>query len=73
MLPPTSFELTQEQIEELEKARKLIPTLKTQLRRAKAAGIDVTAQEDELATLETQLEKLYRVYVRRISPTPTST
>lgn len=66
---PSMDELTQDQIEQLQQAKQLIPRLKEQLRRAKSAGIDVTAQEADVAALEKQLEGLYRVYVRR-SVTP---
>jgi len=66
MLPTTEAELTPEQIEQLEQARKLIPGLKAQIRKAKSAGIDMTAQEADLAALEAQLDKLYRVYVRKL-------
>ncbi len=67
MLPNVTAELTPEQIEQLEQARKTIPALKAQLRKAKSAGIDVSAQEADLANLEAQLDKLYRVYVGRIT------
>lgn len=70
MFPITETELTPEQIEQLEQARKSLPAIKAMLRKARLAGIDVSAQEAELAATEAQLEKLYRVYVRRtITPT----
>ncbi len=73
MLPDTNLELTPEQIANLEAARKQIPGLKAQIRRAKAAGIDVAQQEADLLALEAQLEKLYRVYVRKLGTiTPVS-
>jgi hypothetical protein len=64
MLPETNVNLTPDQISQIEQARKLIPALKAQIRKAKSAGIELTAQEAELATLESQLEKIYRVYIR---------
>lgn len=72
MLPNPNAELTDEQIQQLEQARKMIPSLKAQLRKAKSAGIDVSGQEADLTALEQQLDKLYRVYVRRITPTSTA-
>ncbi len=62
-------ELTQEQIDNLQQARTLIPKLREQLRRAKQAGIDVSQQETDLTNLEQQLNKLYNVYGRR-TPNP---
>lgn len=70
MLPDTNVELTPEQIAQLEQARKLIPTLKAQIRKAQSAGIDLTTQQQELLALEQQLDKLYRVYVRKLGTTP---
>lgn len=67
MLPDTSLELTPEQIASLEQARKLIPKVREQIRRAKLAGIDMSAQEAELNNTETQLDRLYRVYVRKLT------
>lgn len=67
MLPQNPNELSPEQIASLESARKLIPTLKAEIRRAKSAGIDVADQEKQLTELEAQLDKLYRVYVKRIN------
>ncbi len=67
MLPDTNVELTAEQIQQLEDARKLIPNLKAQIRKAKLAGIDMAQQESDLANLESQLDKLYRVYVRKLT------
>lgn len=64
MLPTIEPELTEDQKEQLEEARRMIPKLKEQIRRAKLAGIDVGDQETELLNLEQQLEKLHRVYVR---------
>ncbi len=66
MLPDTTPQLTQEQIANLEAARKAIPKIREQLRKAKAAGIDVSAQEAELEAQSNQLDKLYRTYVRNI-------
>jgi molybdopterin biosynthesis enzyme MoaB len=65
MLPNTSTDLTPEQVSQIEQAKKVIPGLKAEIRRAKLAGIDVTAQETNLAQLEAQLTKLYNVYVRK--------
>lgn len=71
MLPETNIELTPDQIAQLEQARKTIPQLKAQIRKAKQAGIDVTTQEADLTALETQLDKLYRTYVNRLSTNST--
>lgn len=68
MLPDTSPELTQEQIDQLEQARKLIPQVRKQIQRAKQAGLDMTQQEQELNDTEAQIDKLYRVYVKRLTP-----
>lgn len=62
-------ELTDEQVKQLQEAKQLLPRLKEQIRRAKSAGIDVTAQEADVAALEKQLDSLYRVYVRKASTT----
>lgn len=70
MLPNPNTELTQEQKDQLEQAKVLIPRLKAELRKAASAGLDVSAQQAELDALQSQLDKLYRVYVRRISTTP---
>lgn len=67
MLPDTSVELTQEQIDQLEQARKLIPKVREQIRRAKLAGLDMSQQETDLNATETQLDRLYRVYVGRLT------
>ncbi len=67
MLPDTNLELTPEQIDQLETARKLIPKVREQIRRAKLAGIDVTQQEADLTKTEADLDRLYRVYVRKLS------
>lgn len=67
MLPDTDLELTPEQIDQLEKARKMIPKIREQMRRAKLAGLDVSAQEAELAKTEGDLDRLYRVYVRKFT------
>lgn len=66
MLPDTNVNLSPEQIEQIEQARKLIPQLKAQIRKAEQAGIDLTQQKADLTALEAQLEKLYRVYVRQL-------
>lgn len=71
MLPNTEPELTQEQKDQIEAAKRLIPKLKDQIRKATSAGIDVSAQQQELAALEQQLDKLYKVYVKRSLPTST--
>lgn len=67
MLPDTTPQLTPEQIEQLEQARKVIPQVRKQIQRAKLAGIDVSAQEQQLNDAEQQLDKLYRVYVRNLT------
>ena len=72
MLPSTETQLTAEQIAQLEAAKKLLPELKAQLRKATSAGIDVTQQQADLAALELQLEKLYKVYVRKSIVSPGS-
>lgn len=69
MLPNPTPELTQEQIDQLEQARKLIPDLKAAIRKAKSAGLDVSLQEAQLAELEGNLDKLYKVYVRKFTTT----
>ncbi len=68
-IPDTKVSLTDEQIAQIEQARKLIPNLKQQIRRAKSAGIDMADQEGALQALETQIDKLYRVYVRNVPTT----
>ncbi len=72
MLPEINAELTAEQIEQLEQARKMLPKLREQMRRAEAAGLDMSAQKAELEGLQAQLDKLYRVYVRRTTATATT-
>lgn len=67
MLPNPNTELTPEQKDQLEQAKILIPKLKAELRKAASAGLDVSAQQAELDALQSQLDKLYRVYVRRIN------
>lgn len=67
MLPTFDTELTAEQIEQLEAAKKAIPKLREQIRKAKLAGIDTAGQENDLAALESNINKLYNVYVRRIT------
>lgn len=67
MLPDTNLELSDDQIAQLETARKLIPKIREQIRRAKLAGIDVTNQEADLTKTEADLDRLYRVYVRKLT------
>lgn len=67
MLPDTSLELTPDQIQQLEQARKLIPKIREQIRRAKLAGLDMSAQETALNETEAQLDRLYRVYARKLT------
>jgi len=67
MLPDTTPELTDEQITQLEQARKLIPQVRKQIARAKLAGLDMSSQESDLNNTEAQIDKLYRVYVKRLS------
>lgn len=69
MLPNTSIELTPDQITQLQQAKDLIPKLRVQIQRAEQAGIDVTQQKSDLATLEAQVNKLYGTYVRKSNPT----
>lgn len=69
MLPEVQPELSEEQIDQLEQAKKVIPKLREQIRKAKLAGIDMGAQEAELTKLEADLDKLYRVYGRRVIST----
>jgi len=64
MLPDVNVELSDDQKAQLEEARKLIPKLREQIRKAKAAGLDMTVQEQELQQLEAQLSRLHAVYVR---------
>ncbi len=64
MFPTGEVELTQEQIASLDMAKKAIPKLREQLRKAKLAGLDVGTQEAELSELEQQIGKLYNVYGR---------
>jgi len=54
--------ITPEQKAELLEAQRIIPILKQQILRAETAGIDVTAQKQELASLEKQVKKLLSVY-----------
>jgi len=54
--------ITPEQKDELMEAQRIIPLLKQQILRAETAGIDVTAQKQELASLEKQVKKLLSVY-----------
>ncbi len=65
MLPDVKVELSQEQKEQLLAARKLIPEMERELRRAAQAGIDVADQIVDLAARKAELEKLYNVYVRK--------
>ncbi len=65
MLPNVKVELSQEQIDQVLAARKLIPQIEEELRRAERAGIDVTDQKADLAARKVELEKLYNVYVRK--------
>jgi len=54
--------ITPEQRAELMEAQRIIPLLKQQILRAETAGIDVSAQKTELASLEKQVKKLLSVY-----------
>jgi len=67
MLPDTNLELSDDQIAQLEAARKLIPKVREQIRRAKLAGLDVSQQEMDLTKTESDLDRLYRVYVRKLT------
>jgi hypothetical protein len=62
MFPELDQPLTNEQINALKEAQKLIPKLKDELRRAKLAGLDVTQQEADLSELEGRVQGLLRVY-----------
>lgn len=70
MLPDVTPELTDDQIQQIEQARKLIPQLRKQIQRAKLAGINMDAQEASLNETEVNLDKLYRVYAKRLTSTP---
>lgn len=65
MLPNIETELTQEQKDQIKAAKEIIPKLKKQILTAQSAGIDVSDYQKQLAEIEMQLEKLYRVYVRK--------
>lgn len=67
MLPDTTPELTPEQIDQLEQARKAIPLIRKQIQRATLAGLDMEKQLAQLNATEAQLDKLYRVYVKRLT------
>lgn len=67
MLPETNLQLTPEQIAQLEQAKKTIPKVREQLRKAKLAGLDISLQEAQLDKAEADLNRLYRVYVRNIT------
>lgn len=56
-------ELSPEQIAKLKEARKRIPELRSAIQKAKAAGIDMTAQEAELKRLEKLAQGLHDTYV----------
>lgn len=62
MLPEIEQPLTNEQINMLKEAQKLIPKLREQIRKAKLAGLDVSQQEADLAELEGKVQGLLRVY-----------
>jgi hypothetical protein len=55
--------LTDEQVKALKAAIAQIPTIKAQIALAKQAGIDVSAQEKQIADLEKQAQLLHSVYV----------
>ena len=55
--------LTDEQVKALKAAIAQIPAIKAQIALAKQAGIDVSAQEKQLADLEKQAQLLHNVYV----------
>ncbi len=62
-LPDTNVTLTPEQIEQIKQARVMIPKVIAQIRKAQAAGIDMSQQLADVNTLQAQLDKLYRTYV----------
>jgi hypothetical protein len=55
--------LTDEQVKALKAAIAQIPVIKSQIALAKQAGIDVSAQEKQLADLEKQAQLLHSTYV----------
>ncbi len=69
MLPSPTPQLSDEQVQQIEQARKLIPQIRKQIQRAKLAGLDMSVQEQQLADTEAQIDKLYRVYIRNLTPT----
>lgn len=70
MLPNPTPELTDEQIQQIEQARKTIPAIRKEIQRAQLAGIDLSGQLEQLNQTEAQLDKLYRVYVKRLTSAP---
>jgi hypothetical protein len=70
MLPSPTPQLSDEQIQQIEEARKAIPKVRKEIQRAQMAGIDMTQQLADLNATEAQLDKLYRVYVRNLTGTP---
>lgn len=62
-LPDTNVTLTPEQIENIKQARVMIPKVMAQIRKAQAAGIDMSQQMQDINNLQAQLDKLYRAYV----------
>lgn len=67
MFPDTTLELTDDQISQLEQARKAIPQVRKQIQRARLAGLNMDAQEAQLNETEAQIDKLYRVYSKRLT------
>lgn len=70
MLPDTDITLTQEQISQLKQAKDLIPKIKAQVKKAQSAGIEVSAQLEELDALQKQVDSLWRVYVAQRGANP---
>jgi len=62
--------LTAEQKKALMDALKQITLIKAQIELAKKAGIDVSAQEKQLAELEKQVQLLHNVYVAPTTRSP---
>jgi hypothetical protein len=62
--------LTPEQKKALKDAMAQIPVIKAQIELAKKAGLDVSAQEKQLAELEKQVQLLHSVYVAPSTKTP---
>lgn len=62
MSSPTVGPLTIEHLSQLRNAQDIIRNAKDQIELAKRAGIDVSAQEQQIADTETKLAKIKQVY-----------